>query len=133
MDTSFWAVIRKTVITGVVAGFINVLLYFIGGAIVGGINIQLSPGAGYMVMPPFLPFVASLIPTLLAGLGLWLAARVLSATGIKIWQGAVVILTLLSLISPFTEQVQTTDAGIVLAMMHLVVGGLMLWIMTPRA
>jgi len=82
-------------------------------------------------MPFFLPIIASLLPTLVAGVGLWIARRFIPR-GNQVFVMGTAILVLLSLAIPFSGQIATTSAAIVLAVMHLVVGALIIGYLAQR-
>ena len=114
-----------------IAAVINVIIFFIGRAVVGGIDVDMNGTGTFAPMPFFLPAVASLLPTLVAGLGLWIARRFIPK-GNQVFVIGTAILVLLSLVSPFSGQIATTSAAIVLAVMHLVVGALMIGYLAQR-
>jgi uncharacterized membrane protein len=118
-------------IAGVIAAMINVIIFFIGRAVVGGIDVDMNGAGTFAPMPFFLPVVASLLLTLVAGLGLWIARRFIPK-GNQVFVIGTAILVLLSLAAPFNGQIATTSAAIVLAVMHLVVGALMIGYLAQR-
>lgn len=119
-------ILIRALIAGVIAAVINLFLFFVGGAVVGGIDIDLEQIGEFTPMPFFLPIIASILPMLIAGLGLWIARRFMYR-GNQVFIGVAAILTILSLASPFTGNVATMNAALVLALMHLVVGGVMIF------
>ncbi len=131
LTNSIGAILLNALIAGVIAGAINVILFFIGGALVGGIEVDANGTGTFMPMPFFLPFLASVFPTLVAGAGLWIARRFIPR-GNQVFIIGTAILVLLSLASPFSGQVATTGAAIILAIMHLVVGALMIGYLAQR-
>ena len=68
---------------------------------------------------------------LVAGLGLWIARRFIPRGNLVFVIGTA-ILVLLSLAGPFNGQIATTSAATVLAVMHLVVGALMIGYLARR-
>ena len=118
-------------IAGLISAVINVIIFFVGSALVGGIQVATTPGAPYAPLPFFVVAIASFVPTLVAGVGLWISRRFIPR-GVLVFQITAAVVTLLSLASPFSDQVATTGAGVVLAITHLVVGGVMIWYMTLR-
>jgi len=140
MDTSvavtndqigFGSIFKAALIASLIAAVANVLLHFIGGALVGGIDVLTPEGGAYRPLPFVFVIIASVVPMLIAGVGLWIAKRFLPY-GVRIFQGVAVLVTLLSLAGPFSNQVATLGAGIVLALMHFVEGGVMIWYLTLR-
>ncbi len=110
---------------GVIAAVINLIIFFIGRALVGGIDVDMNRTGTFVAMPFFLPIVASLLPLLVAGVGLWIARRFIPRGNLVFMIGAT-ILVLFSLAGPLSGQIATTSAAMVLLLMHLVVGAVML-------
>ena len=131
LTSSIGAILLNALIAGVIAAVINVIIFFIGGAVVGGIDVDMNGTGTFAPMPFFLPIVASLLPMLVAGLGLWIARRFIPG-GNQVFVIGTAILVLLSLAIPFNGQIATTSAAIMLAVMHLVVGGLMIGYLAQR-
>ena len=129
--SSIGAILLNALIAGVIAAVINVIIFFIGRAVVGGIDVDMNGTGTFAPMPLFLPVVASLLPTLVAGVGLWIARRFIPR-GNQVFVIATAILVLLSLAGPFSGQIATTSAAIVLEVMHLVVGALMIGYLAQR-
>lgn len=121
----------NALIAGLIAAVANLLIFFIGSALVGGIQAALTPGAAFEPLPFAAVIASSILPMLVAGFGLWVAARFIPR-GVLVWQITAVVLTLLSLGGPFGGQIATTSGAILLASMHLVVGGIMVWFLTLR-
>ncbi len=126
LETGFGPILLKALIAGVIAAVINVILFFVGGAFVGGIDVDINQVGEFTPLPFYFPAFASIVPMLVAGVGLWIARRFIPR-GNTVFVVGVAILTLLSLFSPLGSTVATTSAGIVLALMHLVAGGVMIW------
>ena len=129
--SSIGAILLNALMAGVIAAVINVIVFFIGRAVVGGIDVDMNGTGTFAPMPFFLPIVASLLPTLVAGVGLWIARRFIPR-GNQVFVIGTAILVLLSLAGPFSGQIATTGAAIVLAVMHLVVGALMIGYLARR-
>ena len=129
--TAFGSIMLNALKAGVIAAVINVVIFFIGRAVVGGIDFDMNGIGTFEPMPFYLPIVASLLPMLAAGVGLWIARRFIPR-GNQVFVIGTVILVLLSLASPFSGQIATTSAAIVLAVMHLVVGALMIGYLARR-
>ena len=129
--TAFGSIMQNALIAGVVAAVINVIIFFIGRAAVGGIDIDMTGRGTVAPMPFFLPIIASLLPTLVAGVGLWIARRFIPR-GNQVFVIGTAVLVLLSLAGPFSGQIATTSAAVVLAVMHLVVGALMIGYLARR-
>ena len=131
LTSSIGAILLNALIAGVIAAVINVIIFFIGRAVVGGIDVDMNGTGTFAPMPFFLPIIASLLPTLVAGVGLWIARRFIPR-GNQVFVIGTAILVLLSLAIPFSGQIATTSAAIVLAVMHLVVGALMIGYLARR-
>ncbi|MEM7345478.1 MAG: DUF6069 family protein [Chloroflexota bacterium] len=87
-------ILIRALIAGVIAAVINLFLFFVGGAVVGGIDIDLEQIGEFTPMPFFLPIIASILPMLIAGLGLWIARRFMYR-GNQVFIGVAAILTIL--------------------------------------
>lgn len=131
-QAGFGSIFKAALVASLIAAVANLLLHFIGGALVGGIEVLTPEGDAYRPLPFVFVIIASVVPMLVAGVGLWVAKRFLPY-GVRIFQVVAVLVTLLSLAGPFSNQVATLGAGIVLALMHIVVGGVMIWYLTLRA
>lgn len=119
---------------GIIAAAINVIIFFIYNAAASTpIQIQAIGGAGIQELPVFMVIVMSLVPALLAGL---------VAAGIRRWRGEFaatwfiaisVILTVLSLASPFTlPGTIAMSAKLTLAVMHIVAAVVIIVAMLPK-
>ncbi len=64
---SIGPIMLKAVIAGIVAAAINLIVFFIGRAIVGGIEVDMSGTGQFAPMPFFLPILVSLLAMLVAG------------------------------------------------------------------
>ena len=131
LTNSIGSILLNALKAGVIAAVINVIIFFIGRAVVGGINVDMNGTGNFAPMPFFLPIVSSLLPTLVAGVGLWIARRFIPR-GNQVFVIGTAILVLLSVAIPFSGQIATTSAAIVLAVMHLVVGALMIGYLARR-
>jgi hypothetical protein len=116
---------------GVIAAALNLIIFFVGRALIGGIDAAMQPGTPFEPLPFTAVIMASIIPSILAGGGLWFSRRFIPK-GTLVFQIAVVLFALFSLGGPFGGQIATTSASLVLASMHLVVGGMILWVLTLR-
>lgn len=129
--TAFGSIMLNALIAGVIAAIINVVIFFVGGAVLGGIDVDMNGTGAFAPMPFFLPIIASLLPALVAGVGLWIARRFIPK-GNQVFVIGTAVLMLLSLAIPFSGQIGTTSAAIVLAVMHLVVGAVMIGYLARR-
>lgn len=129
--TTVSSIMQNALIAGVIAGVINVIIFFIGGTLVGGIEFDMNMTGEFAPMPFFMPIVASLLPSLLAGIGLWIARRFIPR-GNMVFVIGTAILALLSLAAPFNGQIATQSASIVLASMHLVLGVVLIGYLAQR-
>lgn len=118
-------IMLKALIAGIVAAVINMLIFFIGRAMVGGIDVDMNGTGQFAAMPFFLPMLASLLPMLAAGLGLWILRRFFPRAN-QVFAIGTAVVVLLSLAVPFSGQIANTSAAIVLALMHIIVGVLMI-------
>jgi hypothetical protein len=123
--------LTAALIAGGIATVLNLLLFWLGGALVGSIDTLEPAGSAFRPLPFYFVVIASVVPMLAAGLGLWLFERFLPY-GTRIFQVLATLLVVLSLAGPFTGQVATTAAAIVLALMHVVEGAVMIWYLTLR-
>lgn len=125
------SLLKIALITGVISAVINLILFFVGSAVLGTIEVAMAPGEPFVAMPFFAVIFASLIPTLVAGIGLWIFRRFIPM-GNQIFIGLAIIFTLFSLYPPITQS-PTIAVGILLSIMHLVVGGMIAGYMTTRS
>ena len=128
---SLLTTLTAALIAGGIATVLNLLLFWLGGALVGSIDTLEPAGSAFRPLPFYFVVIASVVPMLAAGLGLWLFERFLPY-GTRIFQVLATLLVVLSLAGPFTGQVATTAAAIVLALMHVVEGAVMIWYLTLR-
>lgn len=131
LTNSMGPIMLNALIAGAIAAAINLIIFFIGRALVGGIDVDMNRTGTFAARPFFLPIFTSLLPTLVAGVGLWIARRFIPKGNLVFTIGTVV-LVLLSLTGPFGDQIATTSAAIVLLLMHLVVGALMIGYLAQR-
>lgn len=131
LTNSMGPIMLNALIAGAIAAAINLIIFFIGRALVGGIDVDMNRTGTFAARPFFLPIFTSLLPTLVAGVGLWIARRFIPKGNLVFTIGTVV-LVLLSLTGPFGDQIVTTSAAIVLLLMHLVVGALMIGYLAQR-
>ena len=113
-------ILKGAAIGGAIAGAVNVILYFVGGAI----------GAEYMTMPPGgtelepipvpMPFVLSLVPALVGG---GLLVGLTKFAGDKAWKifiGCAVAAYLVMFLGPVTQFGDDMTAMVTLEVMHVV-------------
>ena len=125
-------IMKNAVIAGVIAGIVNLILFFIGNALFGGITEIETPGADPVQMSFIKPFLLSVIPALFAGLGLWVAQKWIP-NGTRIWQIGTIAIALLTIGGPLNQSlIPNPAAGIILAIMHVVLGVVYVWYMTLR-
>jgi hypothetical protein len=113
-------VVRGTVIALVASVVANVLVFLIGDA--GDATQVVAMGD---TTPSDLPLavviVASVIPVIVGGVGLWVLQKV-TARGFQLWAILVTVLTVASIAGPIALEVDTASK-VVLSVMHVVVGG----------
>lgn len=104
---------------------INVILYFVGTS-TGMISttIPVTPDGQSFALPPVI--IASIVPVFVAGLVYWLMSKWIG--GYQRWFTILsVVLLVLSFASPFSVPDMPTSMAIILNLMHLVVGGAVLY------
>lgn len=121
------AIFKGAAIGGAIAGVINVILYFVGGAI-GAEYMMLQPGATEMApIPAAMPFFMSLVPSLLGGA---LLVGLTKARPEKAWTFFLIacgVAFVVMLGGPPMQMSGDTPAIIVLELMHVVAVAGCLW------
>lgn len=103
---------------GAIGAVINTAIALIAPALIGG-AVQISRGGSPLEDLPLIAVIAaSIIPAFVAAAVLWLLARFVK-TPILIFQIIAVVITLLSLFSPFRIPV-SLGAQLTLCLMHIV-------------
>jgi hypothetical protein len=100
-----------------IAGAINLVLFFVGGALGGAMAVN-SPAL--LEIPFFAAFGSTVTPLLIAGFITWLIGKKAPKfVNVAAWLG--LVFALVSIASPLMVAVDMTT-GIVLAAMHIVAG-----------
>lgn len=122
--------LKNGLIGGVLAAAISLVLFFIGNALVGPIEVALQPGAPVAPLPWFMIIGATLVPALVGALVLTGLQR-FTGNGTRIFQIVAGVIALVSLF-PAITQVGSTGAAVILALLHLVAAGSIVWALTMR-
>ncbi|MEM7798787.1 MAG: DUF6069 family protein [Chloroflexota bacterium] len=133
-DKSRWAfgsIMISALIAGVIAAIANVVVLLGGGALIGGVNVMPPGAAEPEALPVVVMGAVSFVGLLIGGVGLWVSANYIPR-GVLVWQVVAVVLTLLSLGSVFSGQVETTGGMVILTITHLLLGAIMVWYLTLR-
>ena len=126
------SIMKNAIIAGVIAGIINLILFFVGNAFFGGITEIETPGTNPVQMSFIKPLILSIVPALLAGIGLWVAQKWIPK-GTRVWQIGTLAIALLTIGGPLNQSlIPNPSAGIILAIMHVVLGVVLVWYMTLR-
>lgn len=113
-------VVRGTVVAIVAALVANIVVFLIGNF--GDPTQIVAMGeTAPSDLPLVVVIVASVIPVIVGGVGLWILQQVTSG-GFRLWAILVTVLTVVSLAGPIALDVDTVSK-VVLAVMHFVVGG----------
>jgi hypothetical protein len=108
-------VLRAGVISGVVAGVANVIIFFVAKAL--GVPFEVKAGASTMKVIFAQPLLASIFFVFLGAVVLWLLTRL--SRGVMIW--TVVASVILVAYTAFAFSAATaTSTGLSLTLMHLV-------------
>ncbi|MCO4771020.1 MAG: hypothetical protein KDA24_13380 [Deltaproteobacteria bacterium] len=113
-------IFKGAAIGGAAAGIANIILYFIGGA-AGAEYLMPQPGSGELgAIPVPMPFMMSLVPSLLGGAVL---VALTKFAGEKAWTIFLAIMGLAFLMmapGPVMQMGEDTTAIVVLEVMHVV-------------
>ncbi len=108
-------------IGGAGSGLANVVLYFIGGAL-GAEYMMMQPGATELApIPPFMPFIMSLIPALIGGAILVGLDKFAPEKAWPIFLGICGVAFVAMFPGPLMQMKGDTVAIIVLELMHVLV------------
>ena len=123
---SFGQSIQAGLLAGVVAAVINAIIYFVfhaAGVLHDGVFVQ-PPNQPLTVVPVI---VASLLPSVIGSIGFFLIEK-FTTSGYRIFSILTIVLTALSMYSPFTKPINvTTGYALVLCLMHVVVAFTLLY------
>ena len=115
---------------GGLAALSSLVLFFIGNAVAGPIEVAQQPGAPAMPLPWFMIIVATLLPGIVGALLLTGLQRFMG-NGERIFQITALVVTLLSLF-PALTQAGSTAASIILVLLHFVAAGAIVWALTLK-
>ncbi|MDX2136664.1 MAG: DUF6069 family protein [Chloroflexota bacterium] len=119
-------------IGGVVAAVVNLALFFILPALLNSLLRVRTPQATELEPLPFIAVImASIVPAFVGAGLLWLLNR-FTARPVTIFTVIAVIVTLLSLATPFQLGISTTEA-IILVLMHIVAGAVITYFLVTRS
>lgn len=110
---------------GVAAALVNLIVFFIGGAMGIVFEGQMGPGAPVMPLPAIAFVMASLVPALLGALAYVVSVRFIPR-GRAIFIGVALAVAVLSLFSPLTMEVALATR-LTLAALHLVTAAIITW------
>lgn len=122
--------LKDGLVGGGIGAALGLALFFIGGAVLGPLEVALQPGAPPAPLTWTMFIVASLVPAVGAAVLLYVLRR-FTVNGTRIFQAAAVLFLLLSLVPPLT-QATNTAVGVFLTLVHVVVGGSIIWALTLR-
>ena len=105
-------------------------MFFIGDALAGPIEVAQQPGAPIAPLQWFMIIVATMVPALLGALVLTGLQR-FTGNGTRIFQIVAGVIALVSLF-PAITQAGSTGSAVVLALLHLVAAGAIVWALTLR-
>ena len=122
---NFTQTIKAGMFAAITAAIVNALLFFIFQAVgVFTDDIEIQPGQALSVLPVL---ISSIMPSIVGALVFFLIEKY-SSNGFKIFGVLTLVLVLLSFLNPFLKIPNITlMSGIILNVMHVVVGGLLLY------
>ena len=122
--------LKNGLVGGLVAAVLALILYFVGAAIVGPLEVAQQPGAPIAPLPWFMVVVMSIVPALAAALLLTALQRfTASASRIFLVAAAAVFLFMLF---PALTQAATTGISVVLVLLHIAVAIPVVWALLQR-
>ena len=107
-------------IGGIIALVLNLILYFVGNAIVP-LEVTMPPASAYNAMPITAVLIASTLPIIL-GVALLAILQSITDHAKLIFRILAVLITLASLVLPY-EGAKTSTVAIILIIMHLITAG----------
>ncbi len=117
--------IKAGLFAAITAAIVNALLFFIFQAVgVFTNDIEIQPGQALSVIPVL---ISSIMPSIVGSMVFFMIEKY-SSNGFKIFGVLTLVLVLLSFLNPFLKIPNITlMSGIILNVMHIVVGGLLLY------
>ena len=131
LSTNLSKNLKNGLLGGGIAAVLSLVLFFIGDAVAGPIEVALQPGAPLAPLPWIAVVMATLVPAIVGALLLSGLQRTM-ANGTRIFQITAVVITLLSLF-PAITQAGSTGAAVLLSLLHFVAAGAIVWALTLRA
>ena len=116
---------REGAVAGAVAGAVCVLMWVVGN--VAGLNWEVTQGGQTTDVLIFMPFISAFISALVSLVVLWVLLKFGRGGW---WKPIVGVVGLLSVAQPLVAATETST-GVVLALMHLVVAGVMVTMVHP--
>ena len=100
----------------------NLLIFFIGNALMDGSIQVVEPGATAASDLPMAALIAaSIVPLLVGAAGLWVLAKVRPDGALRLWSIIAMALAVLSVAQPFMLDV-STGSQVALSVMHVATG-----------
>jgi len=116
--------LKNGLLAGIIAGTLNVVIYFIAKQMSWVSNSVLLPGGKPLTLLPII--FSSVIPSILAAVTLFALDR-MSDNPISIFTIIGIVILLLSLGGPFSIPRLPTSTRLTLALMHLIAGGVIIY------
>ncbi|MDX1664611.1 MAG: DUF6069 family protein [Candidatus Promineifilaceae bacterium] len=122
--------IKNGLVGGLVAAVLALILFFVGSAIVGPLEVAQQPGAPIAPLPWFMVVVMSFVPAVVAALLLTALQRFTgSATSIFVIAAVAVFIFMLF---PALTQTATVGISVVLILLHVAVAIPIVWALLQR-
>ena len=122
--------LKNGLLGGAIAAVASLIVFFIGRAAVGPIEVAQQPGAPIAPLSWFMIVVATLVPAVVGALLLTGLQR-FTNNGARIFQIVAVVIALLSLF-PALTQAGSAGASAVLVLLHIIAAGAIVWALTLR-
>ena len=119
-------IMKGAAIGGVVAGVVNVILYFIGGAL-GAEYLIDQGGPERAPIPMAMPFIMSLVPALIGGVVLIALNKFAPDKAWTIFLVITAIVFIVMFAGPITQLEDDMVAVVILELMHVVVVVEVIW------
>ena len=109
----------------IISALLNIILFYIFYAVgVFSDNIEIQPGVPLSAIPIL---ISSILPSIIGSV-VFFAIEKYSSNGFKIFMVLTIVLVVLSFLNPFLKIPNITlMSGIILNVMHVVVGGMLLY------
>jgi Family of unknown function (DUF6069) len=116
---------REGVVAGAVAGVVCVLIWVAGN--IAGLDWEITQGGQTTDVLIFMPFMSAFVSAMVSLILLWILIKVGRAGW---WKPIVGVVGVVSVAQPLVAATETST-GVILALMHLVVTGIMLAMVNP--